>query len=314
MSTKKEVEQHRREIEGVSMVGKSAVIIGGTQGIGLGVALSLARLGASVTIVGRNAELGQQAVTRLTALSPSNAKAKFAFAKVDATSMKELKEFAAQYAEANKDGLDYFVHTAGVMAFPGGKVVETAEGVEYNFALMYLSRFAATNLLLPLLKLKEGSRVLYTFLPAFKGQKMDYDDIESKKSGRLSMSSCLPLTVDLLTEALAQRAPQVSFIHMQPGWVITDLLNNSKIKGVTSYIINGLTWLLLPPGKTIEEFGDTAIVVLTRSEFSAANSPLLLSAKLEKLKMIKWAAEHPEAKDKLWEYSAKISGIGGTGL
>lgn len=42
----------------VSMIGKHAVVVGGTSGIGHGIALRLAKAGCSVTIVGRSASRG----------------------------------------------------------------------------------------------------------------------------------------------------------------------------------------------------------------------------------------------------------------
>lgn len=48
-----------------NLAGKHAVVIGGTSGIGHGIAATLAAANASVTIVGRNAAAGQEIVTEL---------------------------------------------------------------------------------------------------------------------------------------------------------------------------------------------------------------------------------------------------------
>ena len=55
---------------GALLKGRSAVVSGGTSGIGEGLALRLASLGASVHILGRSAERGAEVLAQLRALNP----------------------------------------------------------------------------------------------------------------------------------------------------------------------------------------------------------------------------------------------------
>ena len=55
--------------EAINLVGKQAVVVGGTSGIGQGLALRLAQAGCSVTIVGRSAKRGAEIVQELEARS-----------------------------------------------------------------------------------------------------------------------------------------------------------------------------------------------------------------------------------------------------
>lgn len=50
----------------MNIAGKSAVVIGGTSGIGQAIAIRLAEAGVSVTVVGRNPTRGNQTVAEMT--------------------------------------------------------------------------------------------------------------------------------------------------------------------------------------------------------------------------------------------------------
>ena len=59
--------------EGVSFAGKRALVVGGTAGIGHGIALRLAKAGCAVTIVGRSEERGNAIIDEMTKVSPDSA-------------------------------------------------------------------------------------------------------------------------------------------------------------------------------------------------------------------------------------------------
>ena len=51
-----------------SLEGKNAIVTGGSQGIGRGIAAALAKLGADVTVVGRSRALLEETVDEICAL------------------------------------------------------------------------------------------------------------------------------------------------------------------------------------------------------------------------------------------------------
>ena len=63
-----------RNIE-VSLRGKTAVVVGGTSGIGRGISVRLAKAGAAVTIVGRSAKRGEAVLEEMRAAAPPPAAA-----------------------------------------------------------------------------------------------------------------------------------------------------------------------------------------------------------------------------------------------
>src|SRR6266581_1071330 len=117
---------------------KNALVTGGTDGVGKEVARGLARAGHRVILVGRDADKGIRVERE----------------------MREANRLADEIA-SRWAGLHYLVHSAGVVR---GRRELTAEGVESNFAINYLSRFVLTGRLLPLLeaasRLGEAARIV----------------------------------------------------------------------------------------------------------------------------------------------------------
>ena len=62
--------QLRLQHVAVSLIGKEAVVVGGTSGIGMGVAVRLAEAGAAVTIVGRNQDRAAQIIEQMKSAAP----------------------------------------------------------------------------------------------------------------------------------------------------------------------------------------------------------------------------------------------------
>ena len=62
--------QLRLKHEAVSLIGKEAVVVGGTSAIGMGIAVRLAEAGAAVTIVGRNQDRAAQIIEQMKSAAP----------------------------------------------------------------------------------------------------------------------------------------------------------------------------------------------------------------------------------------------------
>jgi len=123
---------------------KTALVSGGTDGIGRAIARSLAAQGIQVAIVGRNAAKGTRAEQEIRAATQNPA---VSFLQADLSLMSECRRLSAEI-EAQWPVLHYLVHGAVVIR---SRRELTAEGVEINFATNYLSRFALTQTLIPLL-------------------------------------------------------------------------------------------------------------------------------------------------------------------
>lgn len=120
------------------MNGETAVVVGGTKGIGREIARRLARSGYAVDIVGRPGSTGPAVAAEIGAT----------YLPADVSELAEVRRLAAVLAERH-DRLHWLVQSADVLL---SKRVETGDGFEVGFATAYLSRFALVGLLLDQLR------------------------------------------------------------------------------------------------------------------------------------------------------------------
>jgi NAD(P)-dependent dehydrogenase (short-subunit alcohol dehydrogenase family) len=158
-----------------SLHGKSAVVTGGTAGIGFYTALGLARLGARVIVTARNEARGSAAIAQLRAMA-GHSDVELLIA--DASSVCDN----ARLAEAltpRLSRLDILVNNAGGGA--SAERTETKEGFEAILALNFIGPFTLTTRLLPLLSRSGSARIVNVVSSSFKMWTRDpFDDLQSR--------------------------------------------------------------------------------------------------------------------------------------
>lgn len=97
-----------------SLLGKNAIVTGGTRGIGFEIARRLLQAGASVVLCGRSRDGVDRAVTELTAEARHGNKVTGHTADI---SQREQVSALFAFADANVDGLDILINNAGVGVF-----------------------------------------------------------------------------------------------------------------------------------------------------------------------------------------------------
>jgi NAD(P)-dependent dehydrogenase (short-subunit alcohol dehydrogenase family) len=129
--------------------GKTALVTGGTSGIGQATAAALARAGAHVMVSGRSAERGAAVVE---AIAAEGGKAEFV--RADLASAKDVRALAARAA-----GVDILVNNAGV--FPAGPTHELPESAfDETFAVNVKAPFYLTATIAPRMAARGGGTII----------------------------------------------------------------------------------------------------------------------------------------------------------
>jgi NAD(P)-dependent dehydrogenase (short-subunit alcohol dehydrogenase family) len=247
---------------------KTAVIAGGSQGIGAGVALRFAQAGANVVVIGRNQERLDKVVSEARKVAKS-ADQKFDYVSADLSLISGIKT-AAKEVEAKTNGkVDYLIQTQGGM--PNGIYKPTTEGIESHFAVQVLNRFLLSYVLASSGVLKDTS--ISVMAPGGNQTEFDIDDIEltsSKDAGRyvhmgkhISRDSVI---TDTYTKALQSKFPHIKFFHVSPGLVQTEVMIN---QGVPFPIRELITYVIFPIAS--RTFGNTPTSYADIPVFLAAN-------------------------------------------
>ena len=135
------------------MEDKTCLITGGSDGIGYVAARELARMGASVTMVGRNATKTAAATARIIE-ETGNPSVRYLLA--DLSSQGDVRRLAAQVKE-QMPRLDVLVNNAGAVFLSNRRSVD---GIEMTFALNHLGYYLLTTLLLDLLRDSAPARIV----------------------------------------------------------------------------------------------------------------------------------------------------------
>lgn len=247
------------------MKGKSAVVTGGTCGIGRQTALGLARLGARVVIVGRDAGRTQAAQAWL---SERVAGAQIETEVADLSSVAQVRELARRL-HTRCERLDVLVNNAGGL-FP--KFLRSADGLELTWALNHLGYFALTLELKPLLFATGGARVVNVVSKLHKrAGNVFYDPQWLHDNGRGYSGSVAyarsKLANILFTYALSERwrAAGVSVNCVSPGIVGTGLNRNMPLP------VRLLTPLFNRIALTPEQGAQTSVYAATDSELDSVS-------------------------------------------
>ena len=200
--------------------GKTAVVTGGTSGIGKEIARRLGERGARLIIVGRDPERGARAENEIRAASHND---EVQFIPADLSLMRDTLHLGDHIA-SRMPALNFLVHSAGVVR---GRRVMTAEGVESNFATNYLSRFALTNRLAPLLqnawRPDSSARIVLISHPGFNGT-IHYEDVSlARNFSTIRAFRQFHFANDLFATELARRLSKpddqaaVTILSLHPG-------------------------------------------------------------------------------------------------
>jgi dehydrogenase/reductase SDR family protein 12 len=201
-----------------SMRGRVAIVTGASSGIGRQTALELARLGATVWMVGRDRHRTEEVSRQARALGGGTTAVPVV---LDVTDAHAVSAFAAQVTAAH-DRVDILVHAAGAL-FP--KYQTTSEGEELTVATAVLAPFRLTWLLNPLLCRSLSANIVTVSSGGMYTQRFDLDRLEMSRDayrGTTAYARAKRAQV-VLSHEWARRwgAYGVASYASHPGWVDT---------------------------------------------------------------------------------------------
>lgn len=268
------------------MKGRIALITGGTSGIGRITARELAKMGARVVVVGRDA--GRlEAVRREFGAETIQA---------DLQLVREARRAADEF-RSRFPALHVLVNNAGALF---GDRALTAEGLERTFALNHLAYYALTTSLLDLLRKSAPARVISVSSEAARAGRVDFDDLQLQKRWLGIRQYCNTKLMNLLFAfELARRAggSEVTSNAVHPGAVASGF----GMAGAGWY---GALTKIARPFLISEEKG-------ARTQIWAASDPSLqgVTGKYfvrQRARPPPSAALDVAAAQRLWETSARI--------
>jgi NAD(P)-dependent dehydrogenase (short-subunit alcohol dehydrogenase family) len=204
--------------------GRVTLVTGGTDGIGRAVAMELARRGDRVLVVGRDRGRGHAVVGALREAQPD---LEHAFLHADLSLLQDTARLADDVSRRT-ERLDAVVFCAGILSL----IPEwTAERLERNFVLNYLSRYLLARCVLPMLAASPSGRVVLVANAGKYPDTLDFADLQHRrgKSG-LRVAGRTQFANDLLAVELAERVrgTRVEVTCVYPGVVKTAVFRNAR--------------------------------------------------------------------------------------
>lgn len=198
-----------------ALEGRVAAVTGATSGLGAATAEGLARLGARVLLVVRNADKAAGVMADIRRRVPN---ADLTTVTCDLGDLDDVRRCAAEIAE-REERLDALVHNAGAMP---PERTESPQGHELTMALHVLGPVLLTELLLASFG---GGHAIFVTSGGMYGQRLRDDDPEYR-SGEYSPTTAYARSkrgqVELLPVLAERWRPQdIQVSAMHPGWADT---------------------------------------------------------------------------------------------
>lgn len=232
----------RVDAASLDLKGWKVAVVGGTGGLGRAISKSLAARGASVTVVGqtfRDADVRG-----------------IEFVKADLSLMQEAERVARSLPA---EQLDLVVFTTGIFAAPQRE--QTAEGLERDMAVSYLSRLVMLREIGPRLgknrpaeRAKLKPRVFVMGYPGT-GQAGTLGDLNAEKSySAMTVHMNTVAGNEVLVLDAVKRYPHATFFGLNPGLIKTNIRDNFFGKdSLKSRIAESIISIFTPSPETYAE-------------------------------------------------------------
>ena len=285
----------QRDARGTDVHGKVALVTGATSGIGEVTARELARAGATVVLLARNADKAR-AVAEDIKRDTGNQNVQVLIA--DLGVQAQVREAARQF-RGSHDRLDILVNNAGAVHT---RRTETPDGIETTWAVNHLAYFLLTNELLDLPKKTPGARVVNVSSDAHRGARINWDDVEGRRSySAFKAYGQSKLANILFTRELARRlrGSGVTVNALHPGFVASGFGKNDG--GPLKFVLG----LASPFSRSPERGAETSLYLATSPEVEGVSGRYFTDGR--EVEPTPQALDDGAA-DKLWRLSEQMVG------
>lgn len=285
-----------------TMQGKTCLVTGATSGVGKAAVQTLAGMGATVVIVGRNGEKTARVVEGIKAATGNAAVSSLL---ADLSIQADIRKLATEFQQRH-DRLDVLINNAGGI-FLDRQL--SADGIEMTFAVNHLNYFLLTNLLLDTLKASAPARIINVASDAHRFGPLDFDDLQSERSysafgvyGRSKLANIL-FTVEL---ARRLEGSGVTANALHPGFVNSGFGKNNRSGFWRGLFVRLYDWIGPLIARSPEKAAETVIYLATSPEVAGVTGRYFVDCEP---KAPTADATDRGAAARLWAISAEMVGL-----
>jgi NAD(P)-dependent dehydrogenase (short-subunit alcohol dehydrogenase family) len=279
------------------MQGKVCLITGATSGIGKVTALELAKMGATVVIVGRDRARGEEVQAEIKAKSGNEA---VDLLLADLSSQESIWKLAEDFQQRYTH-LHVLINNAGLVQLSRHT---TVDGLETTFAVNYLAPFLLTSLLLDMLKASAPARIVNVSSSSHEAGYINIRDLQLEKGYRIMRAyGQSKLALLMYTYELARKleGTGVTVNSLHPGFVAT----NIGQRGMAP-VLRQIIKLIFSRGISPEEGAKTTIYLASSADVEGVTGNYFVKCVPRKSARI----SYDEAlQQKLWEESERLAGL-----
>jgi NAD(P)-dependent dehydrogenase (short-subunit alcohol dehydrogenase family) len=284
-------------IGGHDLHGKTAIVTGGSAGIGLETTRALASAGATVIVPARDVAKAKAAAGALATVEP-----------MELTDPASIAAFAEGFVKSGRP-LDLLINNAGIMASPLSRV---ARNIESQFATNHVGHYELTVRLWPALKKAAAPRIVSLSSLGHRRAPVDFEDwnFEHKPYDRWAAYGQAK-TANVLF-AVAANARGVKSFAVHPGAIFTGLSKFMTEEDLASFKARASTL------KTPEQGAATTVWCAVSPQLASlggvycenCNVAEAVPADSQALQGVRPWATDPALAERLWALSEKITGVG----
>ncbi|MEZ5569043.1 MAG: SDR family NAD(P)-dependent oxidoreductase [Halioglobus sp.] len=274
---------------------RHAIVTGCTSGVGLATAQALAAMGATLTLVARDAQKARNVAEDIVRQSGNPS------VRVELCDMSVMSQVhaLADRLLSRAEPVHMLVNNAGAL-FNERQL--TPEGLEKSFALLLLAPYILTERLHPLLSVADDARVVNVSSGGMYSQKIHVDDLQTERgkySGPVAYARA-KRGLMILTEHWSERwrPDGIAVNAMHPGWADTPGVESS----LPGFYRLTRRWLRSP-----EEGADTAVWLAASTEAGRVSGEFWLDRDIHPSHLSSRTRETPVERARLLEVLAELA-------